>query len=60
MPDPDLEIRGGHPNPYGGEGGSKKIGLSVLSFVKNKGGAGPFPGSATVMTENNSGLICFF
>ena len=60
MPDPDLEIRGGHPNPYGGEGGLKKNRFFGPQFVlKIRGGPGPFPGSATVMIENNSGPICF-
>ena len=62
VPDPDLEMRwGGHPDPYirGGER-SKKNGPFRPQFVlKIRGGLGPFPGSATVMTENNSGPICF-
>ena len=63
VPDPDLEIRGGEgssrPLDKGGRAVSKKK-LAFLASVwsKNKG-AGPFPGSATVMTENNTGPICF-
>ena len=58
MQDPDLEIRGGHPDPqiWGGRVVSKKKSAFQASvWSKNKGG----PGSATVMTENNSGPICF-
>ena len=65
MLDPDLEIRGGEgssrPLDKGGRAVSKKK-LAFLASVwsKNKrGGPGPFPGSANVMIENNSGPICF-
>ena len=62
VPDPDLEIReGGSTKPLRGGGRSqKKSAFQASVWSKNKGGAGPFPGSATVMTENNSGPICFF
>ena len=54
--DPDLQIRGrggGHPDPEIRERGPvSKIYFSALRasfWSKNKGGPGPFPGSATVI-----------
>ena len=61
MQDPDLEIREGVIQTLeGGREVPKKSAFQASVSSKNKGGAGPFPGSATVITENNSGPIWFF
>ena len=62
MPDPDLEIRGGgssRPLDKGERVVEKKSAFQASVWSKNKGGPGPFSGSGAVMTENNSGPICF-
>jgi len=52
---PETEIMGaGGRSP---KNFSRPFGLQF--GLKIRGGPGPFPGSATVKTENNSGPICF-